>query len=108
MAPAEEAPLDRLEPVLPAPYRLVGGETVFQEVEGSARLEHPPDFPQGGADVGNGAERERREGGVATAVRQGQRLAVEALPLDRDLRSRQPLAGQLPARVGRLDRGDAA
>ena len=78
VASAEQALLDRLEAVLPAPDRLVGGESVLEEVERPARLEHPADLAQGGGDVGNGAQGERGQGGVAAVVGQGERSGRRA------------------------------
>jgi len=46
------------------------------------------------------------QGGVVAVVREGQRLAVQAGPLHRDAGRAQALAGQSPADLGGLDRGD--
>ena len=94
--------------MLPAADPLVGGEAVLHEVEGPTGLEDPPDLPQGGGDVGNGAQRPGGQGGVAAVVGEGQRLAVQARPPDGHRRRRQALAGQLPTGVGRFDGGHAA
>jgi hypothetical protein len=80
---------------------------VLDEVQGRPGLEDAPHLQQRGCDVGDRAERPRRDGGVEAVVFERQRLAVETRPLHRDLRRRHPLRGQAPPDVGRLDRGDA-
>jgi hypothetical protein len=48
---AEQALLDRLEAMLPVADPLAGGEPMLDEVQRSARLEHPPQLGQGGGDA---------------------------------------------------------
>jgi len=75
---AEQALLDRLEAVLPAADPLVGGQPMLDEVQRSARLEHPPQLGKGGCDVGDRAHRPGGERGIEAVVAEGQRLAIQA------------------------------
>src|SRR5918999_3443502 len=108
MAAAEGALLARLEPVLPALPPLVGRQPVLDEVQGPAGLEHASQLEQRGLDIGDRAQRPGRQRGVAAVVGEGQRLAIQSGPLDRHIRAREPLAGELPADVRGLDRRNAA
>ena len=83
VAAAEEPLLQRLEAMLPAPDALVGRQPVLDEVQGRSGLEDASHLLQRGRDVGDRAERPRRDRGVEAVVVEGQRLAVEARPLDR-------------------------
>ena len=91
---------------MPAAHPLVGGQPVLKEVQGPPRPEDPPQLAQGGGHVGDGAQRPRGQGAVEAVVGKWQRLPVQTRPTHLDFRRTEPLAGQSPARVGRLDRGD--
>lgn len=75
---AEEALVHRLQTMLPAPYVFVGGQTVFDEMQGSAWLENPAHLPQGDRHVGDGAQGPGRQRCVATVVGEGQRTGTFA------------------------------
>ena len=106
VAAAEQPLLDGLEAVLPAAHALVRRQPVLEEVQRPAGLEDAPQLAQRGGDVGDGAQRPGREGGVEAVVGERQRLAVQPGPPHRDARRGDALARQLPADVGRLDGGD--
>ncbi len=75
-----------------------------RRVQGPPGLEDPAQLAKGGGDVGDGAQRQGGQGGVVAVVREGQRLPVEAGPLDRDAGCRDALVGQFPGQVSGLDR----
>jgi hypothetical protein len=103
MAAAKDAFLDRLEPVLPAPHRLVGRQSVLDEVKGPAGLEHATQLEQCGLDVGDRAQRPGRQRGVATVVGQWEGLTIESGTLHRDVRGREALRGELqPTSAGSI------
>jgi hypothetical protein len=79
---------------------------VFDEVQGASGLEDAPHLGEGGGHVRDRAQRPSREGGVIAVVREGQGLAIQAGPFDRHAGGLQPFLRELPADVGRLDRGD--
>ena len=106
VASAGDPFLHRVEASLPAAYPLIGGQPVLEEIQGPPRLEDSPQLVQGGGGVGDGAQRPGGQGGVEPVVREGQRLAVQTGPLNEDVCPSATDIGQLPAHVGRLDRGD--
>ena len=99
--------LHGLEAVLPPLHRLVGREAVLDEVQSAARLQDAAQLAQRRVEVGDRAHRPGRQRRVERVVAERQRRAVEARALDRDGARVESLAGELPADVGRFDRGDA-
>src|SRR5207248_1416297 len=71
MASAEEPLLYRVEPSLPATYRLVRRQAVLDEVQAPAWLENTPQLAQGGSDVRNRAQCPGGQGSVKTLIQEG-------------------------------------
>ena len=69
--------------MLPTTHRIVGGESVFEDMEPPARLEDSHDLREGRVDIRDGAQREGRERGVAARVIEWNRSAVEPDVLNR-------------------------
>src|SRR5262245_8124514 len=86
---SEDTLLDRLEAMLPPANPLVRGQAVLDEAQRAARLEHAPNLRQRPLDVGDGAHRPGREGGVEAVVLERKRLPVEARSFDRNIRCPQ-------------------
>ena len=87
---------------------LLGGEAVLEEVQGAAGTQHAPDLGEGAVDVGDRAQRERREDGVGARVREAEPLAVEVAADDGDGAAGAAVGSELPRDVGGLDGDDAA
>ena len=108
VAAAEDPLLHRFEAMLPAADPLVGGQPVFDEVQGPSGLEDAPHLAKG----------RRRHPGSCTASRWTARCrscCPRTAATGRPDRTSAPgcssrrrrLLGQFPADVGGLDRGDA-
>src|SRR6476661_6310622 len=105
---AGEGPLlERLEAVLPAPHPLVGGEAVLEEVQATARPEHPPHLGERSREVGDGAQGQRGQHRVGARVLEAERLAVEVAPDDGDEAAGAAVGAEVPCHVRRLDGDDA-
>ena len=77
VAAAGEALLPRIEAVLEPRDLRVGREAVLGEVERGARLQHAAHLGERGVDVGDRAQRHRRERGVEAVVGKVEPRAVE-------------------------------
>ena len=95
MAAVGDPPLQGLDPVLEGRHPGVRGQAVLEEVEATAGPEHPADLGQRRLHVGDRAQGERAQRGVAAGVVEGERLPVEADLLHRDRRGTDP-AGRHP------------
>lgn len=93
----------RVEASLPAAHRLVGSQSVLDEMQGPPGFEDTLHLAQGGADVGDGAHRPGGECCVIAIVLKGQPLAVQAGSAHRDTRRLEALGRQVPADAGGLD-----
>src|SRR5262245_54828549 len=93
VAASEDPLLHRLEAMLPPPDPLVRRQAVLDESHRTARLEHAPNLRQCPLDVGDGAHRPGREGGVEAVVLERKRLSVEARSFDRNTRCAQARGG---------------
>ena len=103
MTSAGESKLQRLEAALPADRVRVRSEAVFEKVEATPGTNHPSQFSERPADVGDAAERERRQGCVRAGVGERERLSVEADVLDGHPRGGDAVGGQTSGHGNRLD-----
>ena len=67
----------------PTTHRIVGGESVFEDMKPPARLEDSHDLREGRVDVRDGAQRKGCERGVTARVMKGNLCAVEPDVLNR-------------------------
>ena len=104
--PPEQPFLHGLESMLPAAHSLVRGQAVLDEVQGPSGFEHAPQLGKRGCEIRDRAHRPSGQRGVEAVVLEWERLSVESSSLHRDARRPQAFLGELPADVGRLDRGN--
>ena len=76
---------------------------MFEEMEATSRPEHPTEFRQNLGGIGDGAERERGERGVAAGVVERDRLAIKTDVLDGCPAGCDSLGGQPPCERGGFD-----
>ncbi len=106
VAAAADPSLDRGEPVLPGGDLRIGRESVLEEVQSATRPQHSAELAQGAGDVGDGAERERADGGVGGVIVERQVLTVEADELDGHAACRGTRLGEASSDRRRFDGED--
>jgi hypothetical protein len=83
MAPAGESLVQWLKTLLPSGHAGAGGVAVFHEMQGAARLQYPPQLGECPRQIGNRAQRPRREDSVELFGGEVEVFSGQATKLDR-------------------------